>query len=447
MKKSLFKAFSVITILALMLAALPVQSALAATTIAQWNFESPNPADAPNVATYPNTIASAGGGGNAGGVHASSGTDWTTPTGNGSTDSFSANEWAVGDYYQFSTSTSNYTGIQVSWDQTSSNTGPRDFKLAYSTDGTTFTDFGSPYVVLANGTPNPAWSASTFQPAYNINFNLSAITALDNQANVYFRLIDNSTTSANGGTVAAAGTNRVDNFTVSGDPIVVVDAAPSVTTTTPTNGATNVAVNTNITVNFSEVVDVAAGAITVECPSGTPVASNAVADNVTSVVIDPASDLPVSTTCVANVDDAGVTDEDANDPPFDMDADFNWSFTTLTPIVSAVIINELDADNVGVDALEFVELYDGGAGNTDLSGLVVVFYNGSNDLSYAAFDLDGFSTNASGYFLLGNSGVTPAPSIIFSNDSLQNGQDAVALYGANASDFPNGTGSINFQSD
>ena len=45
----------------------------------------------------------------------------------------------------------------------------------------------------------------------------------------------------------------------------------------------------------------------------------------------------------------------------------------------------------------------------------------------------------SGYFLLGNSGVTPAPSIVFSNNSLQNGQDAVALYGANASDFPNST--------
>ena len=38
MNKSLFKMFSAITILALVLMALPVQSALAATTIAQWNF-------------------------------------------------------------------------------------------------------------------------------------------------------------------------------------------------------------------------------------------------------------------------------------------------------------------------------------------------------------------------------------------------------------------------
>jgi len=437
MNKSLFKVFSSITILALILMALPVQSALAATTIAQWNFESPNPADAPNVATYPNSIASAGGGGNAGGVHATAGTDWTTPVGNGSADSFSSNEWLVGDYYQFTVSTLNYTGIQVSWDQASSGTGPRDFKLAYSTDGTNFTDFGSPYTVLANAAPNPVWNATTSSALYSTSRDLSAVTAVDNQANVYFRLIDISTVSASGGVVGTGGTNRVDNFTVSGTS--TADVAPSVLNTTPTNGATNVAVNTNITVNFSEAVDVAAGAITVECPAGTPVASNTAVDNLSSVVIDPASDLPVSTTCAINVVASGVTDEDTNDPPDNMAANFSSSFTTLTPIVSSVIINELDADNPSTDTLEFVELYDGGAGNTNLSGLVVVFYNGSNDLSYAAFDLDGFSTNASGYFLLGNTGVTPAPSITFNNDTLQNGADAVALFGANASDFPTNT--------
>ncbi len=104
-----------------------------------------------------------------------------------------------------------------------------------------------------------------------------------------------------------------------------------------------------------------------------------------------------------------------------------------------VVINELDSDTPGTDALEFVELYDGGAGNTPLDGLVLVFFNGSTDLSYAAFDLDGFSTDADGFFLIGNSGVTPTPSIIFGGNTLQNGEDAVALYLANASDFPTGT--------
>jgi hypothetical protein len=37
---------------------------------------------------------------------------------------------------------------------------------------------------------------------------------VDNQASVWFELIDTSTTSANGGTVGTGGTDRVDNFDV-----------------------------------------------------------------------------------------------------------------------------------------------------------------------------------------------------------------------------------------
>ncbi len=104
-----------------------------------------------------------------------------------------------------------------------------------------------------------------------------------------------------------------------------------------------------------------------------------------------------------------------------------------------VMINEVDSDTPDTDVLEFVELYDGGVGNTALDGYVLVFYNGSNDLSYAAYDLDGYSTDANGYFLLGNAGVVPTPSIIFPSNGLQNGADAVALYQDDATSFPNET--------
>jgi hypothetical protein len=72
-----------------------------------------------------------------------------------------------------------------------------------------------------------------------------------------------------------------------------------------------------------------------------------------------------------------------------------------------VVINEVDADQASTDAAEFVELYDGGAGNTDLTGLVLVLVNGSDNLSYLAFDLDGQSTNGSGFFVVcGNAATT-----------------------------------------
>jgi hypothetical protein len=102
-----------------------------------------------------------------------------------------------------------------------------------------------------------------------------------------------------------------------------------------------------------------------------------------------------------------------------------------------IIINEVDSDTPGTDMLEFVELYDGGTGNTDLTGFVVVFYNGTTDTSYAALDLDGFTTDGNGYFLIGQSGVSPDPDILFSG--IQNGADAVALYIGDDDEFPNGT--------
>lgn len=102
------------------------------------------------------------------------------------------------------------------------------------------------------------------------------------------------------------------------------------------------------------------------------------------------------------------------------------------------IINELDTDQVGTDAAEFIEIYDGGAGNTSLSGHVLVFFNGSNDLSYFAIDLIG-STNAQGYYTVGNTGVAGVDQT-FTGNLLQNGADAVALYKGSVASFPNGTG-------
>jgi len=113
-----------------------------------------------------------------------------------------------------------------------------------------------------------------------------------------------------------------------------------------------------------------------------------------------------------------------------------------SPAAAQILINEVDADQAGTDSAEFVELYDGGTGNTSLTGYVLVLYNGSNDLSYLAFDLDGQSTDANGYFVLcGDSSVVTACDLDVSpnTDLVQNGQDAVALYTANATDFPANT--------
>ena len=97
---------------------------------------------------------------------------------------------------------------------------------------------------------------------------------------------------------------------------------------------------------------------------------------------------------------------------------------------ATVYINEVDYDPVGTDGAgsEFVELFDGGAGNTSLDGFVLVFYNGRSrpDPEYRIIDLSGEQTDASGFFVV----TTPG-------NGIQNGSnDGMALYrGAAASDF------------
>jgi PKD repeat protein len=129
------------------------------------------------------------------------------------------------------------------------------------------------------------------------------------------------------------------------------------------------------------------------------------------------------------------------DDILDTDTETKVDYITVSenPYAS-LVINEVDADQVGTDDQEFIELYDGGAGNTDLSGLVVVLYNGSDDASYLpAVDLDGYSTNSDGYLVMGSALVPNVDIVIGITNILQNGADAVALHVGNAEDFPNDT--------
>ncbi|MGH9967435.1 MAG: DNA/RNA non-specific endonuclease [Pyrinomonadaceae bacterium] len=232
----------------------------------------------------------------------------------------------------------------------------------------------------------------------------------------------------------------VDDFSLAanGNP---GDQAPVVTTTVPTNGATDVATGSNISINFSESVNATASSFTLECPTGSPQTFALSSSPAITFTLDPATDLPASTICTVTVIANQITDTDTNDPPDQMASNATFSFTTASPpppVAQNIIINEIDADTPGTDTAEFIELYDGGVGNTSLAGLVVVLFNGNGDVSYNAFDLDGHTTDANGYFVLGDN-LVPGRDLVVPNGFIQNGQDAVALYAANATDFPNGT--------
>ena len=108
---------------------------------------------------------------------------------------------------------------------------------------------------------------------------------------------------------------------------------------------------------------------------------------------------------------------------------------------SQLFINEIDSDTDSVDQLEFIEIKSESP-NFSLDGYIIVLFNGSSngsDSSYLAIDLNGFQTDLNGLFLIGNNNVSPSAQIIVPNNSIQNGADAVAIYQAPLSDFPNST--------
>jgi hypothetical protein len=112
-------------------------------------------------------------------------------------------------------------------------------------------------------------------------------------------------------------------------------------------------------------------------------------------------------------------------------------FPSLYVFSQSLLINELDSNSPGTDTADFIELYSPSP-NFNLDGYVLVLFNGGDDASYASYDLDGYSTNSNGYFVIGHSAVSGV-SITLNSSGLQNGPDAVALYQANKSDFPNDT--------
>jgi hypothetical protein len=112
-----------------------------------------------------------------------------------------------------------------------------------------------------------------------------------------------------------------------------------------------------------------------------------------------------------------------------------------TVAIGQVVINELDCDTPGIDNMEFVELLSD-TPNFPLDGYVVVFFNGSpsgGNSSYFTVDLDGYETDLNGLLLIGSNTVSPVPQLLISENTIQNGADAVAIYQGSDTDFPDQT--------
>ena len=111
----------------------------------------------------------------------------------------------------------------------------------------------------------------------------------------------------------------------------LVDDAPTVSSTSPANGATGVALAANVSVTFSEAVNATTASFSIACTvSGAH--PFALSGGPTTWTLNPSTDFADSERCTITVDDAGITDQDATDPPDNLAADYVFIFDTLAPI-------------------------------------------------------------------------------------------------------------------
>ena len=166
------------------------------------------------------------------------------------------------------------------------------------------------YIADATTGPNIATLVSA------VNCTLPA--AADDQPLVEVRVI----------TTNAAGNDEwvgIDDISISTGP--VPDTAPSVSSTTPADNDTGVAVDANISITFSEAVNVTSSWFTIICAdSGTHTAAES--GSSPTFTLNPDVDFFESELCTVTIEADFVTDQDSDDPPDNMTADHVFSFTT-----------------------------------------------------------------------------------------------------------------------
>jgi len=210
----------------------------------------------------------------------------------------------------------------------------------YSTNATSLTtgtwtdvntlDFSSPNISTAVGLLNG--NAPGNRTAIGDSINGLSIT---NGATFWIRWTDLDIPSSDDGL-------SVDDFSLT--PLGAAgDSVPTVSGTTPASGATGVALTDDMSVTFSEPVDLIGSWFTVACPVSGPrsVAEATVTGGPTTFVIDPNTNFANSETCTLTVVASQVSDQDTNDPPDTMASDYVTSFMTVDPPAPPVPIHDI----------------------------------------------------------------------------------------------------------
>lgn len=360
MNKNLFKVFSFITVLALILTAVPIQNAQALgggsgsislatlgsaytqdfntlantgttnniTVINGWFLEEGNVTATANNGFYAGGTGSiatgdtysfgaassserAFGGLLSGSVNPTIGASFTNSTGQTVTAldiSYIGEMWRAGvafrgaadriDFQLSNNATSLITGTWVDYDSL---------------------DFNSPATSV---TPAGALNGNSASNQTPLSFSITGLS-IPNGSTFWIRWADFNITSSDDGLA-------VDTFSITPRNI---DFAPEVVDTFPDNGATDFPINSNLTVTFSEPVNVTTSWFSLICSvSGT--VSTSFSGGPTTFTLDPGLSLTNGETCTLTVLANQVSDADANDPPDNMVMNFVVGFTAFDVCVA-----------------------------------------------------------------------------------------------------------------
>lgn len=184
--------------------------------------------------------------------------------------------------------------------------------------------------------------------------------------------------------------------------------APTVTSTTPSNNATDIAINSSISITFSEAVTVGSNWFTIQCASsGSHTAT--VSGGPQTYTLNPDTDFANSESCTVTLDKDEIADQGA--PPENMAANHQFSFTTVG----------IGFGTCGDNGETRIHTIQGSgsssplAGSTDiiLEGIVVGDFQSSTQLNgffvqEEADDVDGNAATSEGIFVYNPNGTNVA---------------------------------------
>jgi uncharacterized protein len=181
------------------------------------------------------------------------------------------------------------------------------------------------------------------------------------------------------------------------------DDPPTILAVSPSPGATGVAVDSNITITFSEPIAATAGWLTIACPKSGSHSADAGPASGATITIDPTTDFAGEEMCSLGVSGSHVTDQDSNDPPDTLPRSPSWGFTTVAVAAAPqVVVSQVygGGGNAGATLKnDFIELYNRGSTATSLNGWSVQYASAAGT-TWQVTNLTNFVLQPGQYYLV-----------------------------------------------